>query len=142
MIRKGIHILLSMLVLASTFGAVVNKHYCQDELKEISLFFESNRCQPATFPAACHQQTTPSKTNGIDKDYCCSYQTEFYQVDFQQEALLGAQLEKHTDISLPLFIVKSDSIEVCPALIKIRPPPYTIPLIPCPDQSDLQVFLC
>lgn len=141
MIQKGIHILLSTLVLASTFGAVINKHYCQDELKEISFFFESHKCQPAAIDS-CHQQPSSSDTKGIDKDYCCTYQSEFYQVDFQQEALANAQLEKHTDIFFPLFIAKSDSFDVCPALIKIRPPPYSIPLIPSPDQPDLQVFLC
>lgn len=132
-----------MLVLASTFGVVINKHFCQDELKEISLFLDSKRCQPALAPvASCHHQPVSTDTDGIDKSRCCDYQSDFYQVDFQQEAGTTAQVEKLTDVFHPFLIEESDSFDLSVEAVCIRPPPYYSPLIPCPDQPDLQVFLC
>ena len=38
-------IFLAVLVLFSTFSFTVHKHYCGDELKDVSVFFEAEKCE-------------------------------------------------------------------------------------------------
>ena len=60
MIRKISHIILSLLLLVSTIGLVVSKHYCGGEIVSISVNHETKSC--------------------CDMDGCCSTETHTYQI--------------------------------------------------------------
>lgn len=44
MLRKVSHIILSSLLLISTMGLVISKHYCSGDLVSVSVFYEANSC--------------------------------------------------------------------------------------------------
>ncbi len=61
MFKKFSHIIFSLLLLVSTMGLVISKHYCGDSFVSISFFTEGESC---------------CKMGG-----CCHNETDFYQVD-------------------------------------------------------------
>ena len=80
-------LLLSGLLLVASTGIVLQKHYCQGDLKGVSLFSEVKTCSEKMEPhqptchemaatPACHQSETPDTHNG-----CCENDTEYFQSD-------------------------------------------------------------
>ena len=61
MFKKFSHIIFSLLLLVSTMGLVISKHYCGGSFVSISLFTEAESC--------------------CEMDGCCHNETDFYQVD-------------------------------------------------------------
>src|SRR5690606_36269601 len=80
MIRKFSHIILSSLLLVSTMGMVVSKHYCGDSFVSSSVFQQAKSC--------CE-----------DSD-CCHNENSFYQVkdDFSAPALAAIPVLAEIDI--------------------------------------------
>lgn len=60
MLRLASHIILSFLLLTSTIGLAVSKHYCGGDVKEVALFEEADSC--------------------CDMDGCCHNEDDFFQV--------------------------------------------------------------
>ena len=60
MFKKFSHIIFSLLLLVSTMGLVISKHYCGGSFVSISLFTEAESC--------------------CEMDGCCRNETDFYQV--------------------------------------------------------------
>lgn len=60
MLRKISHIILSLLLLGSTMGLVISKHYCGGELVSVSVNHEADSC--------------------CDMAGCCQNENHFYQV--------------------------------------------------------------
>ena len=60
MIRKISHIIFSLILLVSTMGLVISKHYCSGEMISVSVFHEEEPC--------------------CDMNGCCSNETHNYQV--------------------------------------------------------------
>jgi len=60
MIKKLNHIILASLLLISTMGLAVSKHYCHSSLVDVSIFAEADSC--------------------CDDGGCCSNENHFYQV--------------------------------------------------------------
>ena len=69
MYRKISHITFSFLLLVSTIGLVVSKHYCGDEIVSVSVFQEEEPC--------------------CDMGDCCSTESQTFQVkdDFSTPAI-------------------------------------------------------
>lgn len=61
MVKKFSHIILSLLLLVSTIGLTISKHYCGNSFVSTSLFTEGESC--------------------CEMDGCCHNETDFYQVD-------------------------------------------------------------
>lgn len=80
MLKKFSHIVLSTVLLISTMGVVISKHYCGDSFVSTSVFHEAKSC--------CG-----------DSD-CCHNEDSFYQVkdDFSAPAVLAAPILAELDI--------------------------------------------
>ena len=80
MLRKFSHIILSFLLLVSTIGMVVSKHYCDDSFVSTAVFHQAESC--------CG-----------DSD-CCHNENSFYQVkdDFSAPALVAPPVLAEIDI--------------------------------------------
>ncbi|MDT8394583.1 MAG: hypothetical protein RQ761_12120 [Bacteroidales bacterium] len=61
MLKKSIHILISILLLLATTGISISAHYCGEKLRAVSLM---------NTPAGC-----------CDDASCCLNETQFYQLD-------------------------------------------------------------
>lgn len=56
MLRKIANIVLAFLLLLSTAGVTISKHYCGGELKSIALDKNADKC--CETPGCCHNETT------------------------------------------------------------------------------------
>lgn len=74
MLRKGIHkvfsLLMALMVLLSTVSFTIGKHFCGDELMNISMFVQADHC-------GMELETTNAIT--LNKKTCCSDETEVVQ---------------------------------------------------------------
>lgn len=112
MLKKFSHIILSSLLLISTMGVVVSKHYCSGSFVSASVFQEAESC--------CG-----------DSD-CCHNEDSFYQVkdDFSAPAVLSAPVLAELDIlSQDLYtniLTELSETETAEILYDSSPPPKTI----------------
>ncbi len=93
MVKKTIHILVIVLLLISTIGVTINKHYSDGELFSIALFGEAESC--------CEGPCD-----------CCSDETEHYQinVDFLQSNISNFDLLFSNIILFIINDVSTDKI--------------------------------
>ena len=69
-------ILLTILMLVSSISISIDVHYCQNELKSISLFGKAKSCHDSKVKQTCHHSTKTSSNkkvglNKVQKDNCC-----------------------------------------------------------------------
>ena len=78
MIRIFLHIVLASTVSLSSSGFVIQKHYCQDELKEYSLYWKTSGCENHTKkkPACPFHPEPVSEEKG-----CCENETEIVKLE-------------------------------------------------------------
>ncbi|MCK3683779.1 hypothetical protein [Maribellus sp. YY47] len=74
MIKKVLHIVFAILLLVSTVGLMVSKHYCRGQLVSVSMFHKAASC--------------------CDNGGCCNNENHFYQVkdDFSTPAVFSVPL--------------------------------------------------
>lgn len=112
MLKKFSHIILSTLLLISTVGVAISKHYCSGSFVSVSVFQEAESC--------CG-----------DSD-CCHNEDQFYQVkdDFSAPAVLSAPVLAELDIlGYDLFsdiLIEVPETETAEILYDSSPPPQTI----------------
>lgn len=113
MLKKLSHIVLSLLLLVSTMGVAVSKHFCSGSFVSASVFHEAKSC--------CG-----------DSD-CCHNEDQFYQVkdDFSTPIISTVPLLAELDIlghDLTTFecLLKEPESEITPAFIDYSPPPKNI----------------
>ena len=107
MLQKFSHIVLASLLLVSTIGMAVSKHYCGGSLVSVSLFEEAEAC--------------------CDDPGCCQTKNEFIQVkeDFSTPSIstipalaeitvLGHDLFDGLDFTLPETEIQNKSISISP----------------------------
>lgn len=82
MFKKASHIILSMLLLITTIGLAISKHYCGGELVSTRLFAEAESC-----------------CNSAD---CCKNESKTYQLD--EDLAVASNLELPESIQLDLFV--------------------------------------
>ena len=80
MLKKASHIILSMLLLLSTAGLAISKHYCGGELISTSLFVEADSC--------------------CESDDCCKNETEVFQLDEDFSVSTAIELPETVQIDL------------------------------------------
>ena len=123
MLRKTSHIILSVLLLVTTMGLVISKHYCGDSFVSISLFTEGESC--------------------CEMDGCCHNETNFYQVDKDFSIISLSEIPVASEFNLFGFTIllneaNEEFIDVAKNLIVSEsppPPPIQITL------SKRQVYL-
>ncbi|MEZ5040192.1 MAG: hypothetical protein R2828_09875 [Saprospiraceae bacterium] len=86
MVNRIVHIILALLILVSSNGFVVNKHYCQKELKSIALFVPAEGCHQAKAMKNCpmHSAGINDHQNKDEKKGCCDDETEYIKLDEEQ----------------------------------------------------------
>ena len=83
MIKIASHIILSILLLLSTTGLAISKHFCGGELISTSLFVEVDSC--------------------CDTDDCCKNETDFFQLD--EDFSVSSSLESPESVQIDLLAV-------------------------------------
>ncbi|WP_297093626.1 hypothetical protein [uncultured Draconibacterium sp.] len=80
MIRKLSHIILATLLLATTMGFAVSKHYCHSSLVDVSIFAQADSC--------------------CDDGGCCTNENHFYQVkeDFSAPVISAIPVLAEIDV--------------------------------------------
>jgi hypothetical protein len=105
MFRTISHIILSLILLISTMGLTIDKHYCGTRLVSVSIFDEPESCCDMT-GGCCHNDT---ETYKLSADYTVSQ----LNVDFTQAPLKIPALEffyvslldgRSSDIGSSVFI--------------------------------------
>ncbi|MFV0589847.1 MAG: HYC_CC_PP family protein [Draconibacterium sp.] len=86
MIRKLSHIILATLLLVSTVGMAVSKHYCHNSLVDVSLFAQADSC--------------------CDDGGCCTNDNHFYQVkeDFSAPVISTVPVLAEIDILVQILL--------------------------------------
>lgn len=105
MIKKLSHIILASVLLISTMGLAVSKHYCHNSLVDVSIFAQADLC--------------------CDDGGCCSNENHFYQVkddfsapvistvpvfaeiDVLHQTLLDAYILAPTELALEFDVVSA-----------------------------------
>ena len=82
MISKATHIILAVLLFISSAGFVVNKHYCQNELKSMALFHKAEPCHQDKATKSCPMHSSGEK----EKKDCCDDKTEYVKATDEQIA--------------------------------------------------------
>jgi hypothetical protein len=112
MLRKFSHIILSAVLLVSTMGMVVSKHFCGDSFVSTAVFQQAKSC--------CG-----------DSD-CCHNENSFYQVkdDFSAPAVIATPVLAEIDILghnlFEVGLLLSAETENSTTLYVDSPPPPTI----------------
>ena len=86
MAAKFLHIILALSVLFSTTGFTLRKHFCQEELQDVSLFAKAESCQlsqTAPCQGASHHCGSHSDK---DDNGCCNNTAKYYKLDQEKQA--------------------------------------------------------
>lgn len=111
MLRKISHIILSALLLVSTMGFVVSKHYCEGKIVTVALFHSAASC-------------------GMNMD-CCHNETSVYKVkeDFSTPQVAGLPNQAETNLfgfeTLEGFYQEPGNTESDLFIYRITPQPPT-----------------
>lgn len=88
MFKKAIHILLALLILGTSMGLTINKHYCQNQLKGIAVFFQPPNChdlQSSKTKGCKHHQKAAKPTckhvQKGDTKGCCNNESEYLHLE-------------------------------------------------------------
>ena len=102
MIERVIHIIIGILLFLGSTGIVVNKHYCQNELKSTALFLKAEACHAVTSVASCpmHQHKGDEDR---EKKNCCDDKSEYVKSD-------NEQLVQSFEIDFPNHPVSLDNV--------------------------------
>ena len=119
MIAKILHITFAFLVLLSSTGITVKKHYCQNKLENVSFLPTSGCCKTAKHHA-CKKADTDCKKG------CCSNELEYLHLDqdFQVQKINTFPLDQILNVAVftSIFEVDSAPIAVIKKNLNYKPP--------------------
>jgi hypothetical protein len=131
------------MVLLSSSGFVVQKHFCQNKLKSVSIYLKPEQChQPKAMAKSCPMHGAADKTHVQSPPKgCCDDSAELLKLD--TKVLVSAQ----TDFSIPLVSLDFSTIPQTETSTELRTSKlhylnYKPPLLVCDFSSRLQTFLC
>ena len=131
--------LLALWLLISSSGIVLNKHFCQQQLKNWSLFVEVATCHHKKAAPVCPHHPPPEES----KKGCCENKSEFFQLDVEYLITnAGFDLAPLPISATSLWIGK---LEINPQLYWPTPTHYLNykpPLLQYDRPVLLQTFLC
>lgn len=125
MFRTLSHIIIAILVLSTTTGFSISKHYCSNNLVSITINHEAESC--------CDMD-----------DGCCRNETTSYQLDddFVNTTFIDNNTINQIDVLFPMLFIIVDDIasNYIESIYRISesPPPLKIQTV----LSSLQTFLC
>lgn len=127
MARRLSHILIMITLILATAGVTVTRHYCGNQLKNISLNSEPKSCC-GDHCNCCHNETFTQK---VTNDYLSSN-------DVQAPAIKIISLDWMVAPSVLSFTLTEPSLALHSSYIPYNSPP----LIADNPPAQLQVFLC
>jgi hypothetical protein len=140
LIRKTIHIGLAVLILLSSSGLIVNKHFCQNILVDTSFYVEATSCHEET-----QSLSVPKTSHDCDEEFeatdCCKDVSNLLKIETEQ------QIEV-TDIQFPKIEINSDFQLISAQYAYLTEAhnqgryKYASPLLVYDIFIDLQSFLC
>ena len=143
MLQRFSHIILAILVFIGTSGLVINKHYCQNELKSIAVFHNAESCHSKMAMAACPMHAKKDQEQGEkERKDCCNDCSEIVKIDQEQSfPSLDLHLPSPPVVQPPLppTLVLSILMSDRHSLDYLH---YKPPLIVCDIPVMLQSFLC
>lgn len=86
LIYRIAHITLAFLLLLSSTGIVLNKHYCGSELKSMAVFMEATPCHHVKAVKSCPTHSSGEEGLQKEKKGCCDDKTEYLKSDEEQLA--------------------------------------------------------
>ncbi len=124
MILRILHIFLACLVLVSTTGLTINKHYCKNELKNVAFFVKAKACHETKKVTCPHHQPTDEKP-------CCENTTDYFIADTDQVYPTNhLEVTSFDEIGIdPLFYVltsHNNSFPLYNEWLCFRPPPLLV----------------
>lgn len=133
--------MLALILFISATGLVLNKHYCQDQLKSIALFVEAKACheQKAKKPCPMHAAMDQDQE---DSKKCCDDETEYVKVEQEQ---INQTFEVDASIPLPFLAAFVDAFLVDHPITdkaSIDFFNYRPPILVYDQPVVLQTFLC
>ncbi|MBL4709324.1 MAG: hypothetical protein JKY48_12885 [Flavobacteriales bacterium] len=96
-------ILLILVLVGTTSGISIYKHYCGDFLEEISIFIQSNSCADESGEDTCSAGKEMS---------CCDIETEYYQLEIDLVKTTPRQISFEITHQIILFRLDQESIIV------------------------------
>lgn len=126
--------LLAFLMLLTSVGFAVDMHYCQGQLKSVSLFSKAKPCHEKTAKAPMkkcphHQKMMAQEgDSSFDIKDCCSNQTFHFQFDQDQEIptadlMLSKDSQQFIIAYLAVFLTNYFNIESdSPSFTQYKPP--------------------
>lgn len=129
------------MIFISSTGLVLNKHYCQDQLKSVALFVDAKPCHSQKAMQSCPMHGAMETDQDAPKN-CCDDETEYVKIDQEQ---IHQHFEIDTSVP-PVFLaafVETFLLEhptndqASQNYIHYRPP-----IIVCDQPVVLQTFLC
>lgn len=142
MIYRIGHILLASLLFISSAGFVLNRHYCQDELKSMAIFFEAEACHQEKTAASCPMHKAENQRDKKESKGCCDDETEYVKSETDQYVQTSEVEVNFNPILLGVLFVALQ-IEL-PSIDtqSLQYLNYKPPLIVCDLPVRLQTFLC
>ena len=149
MIGRFFHIVLAIAIFFSSSGFILNKHFCQNELKDVVFYLKAKSCHQSLekeIKAHCasakrgHSCPFHASAEKKEKD-CCQNKSEYHKLD--QDQLMAANDFKSFAFTFTLTSVSSLSLQkLIPADRQtIHYLNYKPPLIVCDAAPLLQTFL-
>jgi hypothetical protein len=138
LIARLSYITLAFLLFFSSTGLLMNKHYCQDQLKSVAFFAKAKTCQHTKeIPCLVHGTMTVPDEDSKD---CCNNESEYLKADVDWVAPVMADLH----IFAPILSVNL-LLAVTPQLLMTSLPDSDLPCRPPPLRerlAKLQSYLC
>lgn len=147
MALRFLNIILAALVFISSTGFVINKHYCQGELKETALVVKAKSCHEkelddrANMPANCPMHQSKNSSGCEEKKGCCDNETEFVKLDIDQD-IVSFEYQKLQIPQLATILVFATDFNLEETITSpVHFKNYKPPLIVCDVPVSLQTFL-
>ena len=138
LIQRIIYIVMSLILGIASSGVMVNQHYCQNELKSSSLFFEAKPCyEKKTVSCPMHGEMT---LPGDHKKDCCDNRESFVKSSTDQIIIHAVVIPDLIELFvLPLkgLMDYRDAEITGKKYLNLKPP-----LLTCDLRVRLQSFLC
>lgn len=131
---------------------MINKHYCQGELKNTAILVKAKTCHETAskthkfgdhheMPPSCPMHQSKGSGHEDEKKDCCNDKSEFVKLDIDQEItnfeLLNIKLPVFSGTFLNADLSSLEDVETYP----VHYLNYKPPLIVCDFPISLQTFL-
>ncbi|RME41250.1 MAG: hypothetical protein D6794_00925 [Deltaproteobacteria bacterium] len=146
MLARVANILLAAMVFFSTTGVVLNRHYCQNQLRKATLFVSAQSCHhQMDQQPPCHRAATHCTHDGNDNG-CCHDDSQYVHSDQVKVVQSPAPLVLPTFkpwAPQPVCVLRLSANDFLPSFGHQR---YRPPDLPVPSHAEaaalLQVFRC